>query len=272
VVEIVTGNGGPVVLDYVDPDVPLTWEKVKQVFNLSLVQAQPPEGAKVWRLTKLVYRVGPMAFRVYCEDENGARKAGIIPFVGWEDGRELPANMAPRIGPNNTWAQPGGKPNKALLHADNNANVTGQDGWIEHIFGPGQQYNYGAGIQGPHWEWVSDSSPDGAYTDVLLGTGWWNEHEMFWPVFTLMNAGAGPEPPEPPGPEPPEDPDLAAILAELQQINATLDALVDFLRNHLPEIKAVGRSMLDLSEFFRRGLALRGRIDVWQEGQDPNEG
>ena len=199
----------------------MNWESVQQDYGLSLTRAQVPDGEKAFRLVQLIYDdSADTNWRVYVLGENGAPLAGVAAFLGIypDSGTELPDDMAPLIAPD-TYEQPEGRPNRALVLEPNEANFTTIEGYIQHSLGPGSNYvppALGGDGTGTHWAWAT-----GTYSDVPAGFGMWDNHKMFWPVLQLVQEGD--EPVEPP--EPGED----DVLAELQAIRTSLERIEDIL-------------------------------------------
>ena len=202
----------------------MTWESVKRDYGLSITEADPPEGAAVFRLVRLVYDSSPETnWRLYVLDEDGRALPGIAAFMGIQppSGEDLPANAAPRIS-ESFWEQPEGRPNRALVLQPNNLNFTNMDGFIQHSLGSGS--NTIPPRPGTHWAWGMPGDGGLFYSDVPAGFGMWDNHKMFWPVFQLVtegengNGGNG------------EDPDLEAVVAQLKRIADAAEEFVSWLK------------------------------------------
>ena len=211
-IEIVDRNGNPI---------DMTWEQAQSQYGLSLTQAMPPEGATVFRLIRLVYDDSPETnWRLYVLDEDGKPLPGVAAFMGIQppSGEDLPANAAPRIS-EDSWEQPEGRPNRALVLQPNELNFTTLDGHIQHSLGSGS--NYVPPGPGTHWAWVM-AGEQGHYSDVPAGFGMWENHLMFWPVFQRLIEGDGGNGGE--------DGDLAEVVEQLKRI---ADA-AEYMVSHCP--------------------------------------
>ena len=180
------------------------WQWAVDRYGVRLVEADPPEGATVYRLTELRQKVGPCGLVVHVQDEDGNPLEGIAVLQGWVDGDDLPADAAPRLS-EDVWAQPDGKPNKG---GGGRTNASGDFGWG---WGPGEQYDP-ATQEGAHWYWVMPGDLQW-YSDVALGFGWLfgSDHDH---LDITMTRTAGSEEPPPP---PPDD-DLVAQVARVGDI------------------------------------------------------
>jgi len=184
-IEIVDRNGN--VID------DMTWESVKRDYGLSLTEADPPEGATVFRLARLVYDSSAETnWRLYVLDEDGKPLQGVAGFLGIlpDSGEVLPPDAAPRIS-EDFQGQPEGRPNRALVLQPNDLNFTNMDGYIQHSLGSGS--NYVPPGPASHWAWIMPGD-DGYYSDVPAGFGMWENHLMFWPVFQKVTEGDDPGP------------------------------------------------------------------------------
>ena len=193
VIEIVDRNGDPVVID----GKTWTWETVQQDYGLSLTKAEPPEGATVFRLVRLIYDASADTnWRLYVLDKDGKPLQGIVGFLGIlpDSGTELEPDQAPRLS-EDVWAQPEGRPNRALVLQPPELNFSNLDGYIEHSLGSGS--NTIPPRPGSHWAWIMPGDYKW-YSDVPAGFGLWDNHKMFWPVFQMLT-GEDPEPPPPEG-------------------------------------------------------------------------
>jgi len=208
-IEIIDRNGTPI---------DMTWEQAQSEYGLSLTQATPPDGATVFRLVRLVYDNTPETnWRLYVLDEEGKPLPGIACFLGIRSpsGELLPDNAAPRIS-EDLWGQPEGRPNRALVHSDNQLNFTSFDGFIQHSLGSGS--NYVPPGPGTHWAWIM-AGDQGYYSDVPAGFGMWENHLMFWPVFQRQTEGGGGNGGEGKG-------DLAAVVEQLKRIADAAEYMV----------------------------------------------
>ena len=198
VIEIVDRNGDPVVID----GQTWTWESVQRDYGLSLTKATPPEGATVFRLVRLIYDASADTnWRLYVVDEDGRPLQGIVGFLGIlpDSGQELEPDQAPRLS-EAVWAQPEGRPNRALVLQPPELNFTNLDGYIQHSLGSGSNYVppvLGGSGGGTHWSWIMPGDYKW-FSDVPAGFGLWDNHKMFWPVFQQVTE----EDPTPPPPTP----------------------------------------------------------------------
>jgi len=206
------GNGDDMVevVDRYGKPLEITWEEVQARFGLRVVAATPPEGATVWRLSKIIHDSTPECnLRLYCKDENGAPLSKITVFLGMHPdvAKPLPPDMAPRfsigqqgqpIDPNT--GQP--YPNIAWQDQDNSQNWTNADGYLQRSLGSGSNTVPPRPIY--QWAWVSGGEKV-EYTDWVYGIGgMWaddkGEHQMWWPEFKRVTGGDEPPPPPPPPP------------------------------------------------------------------------
>ena len=196
----------------------MTWAQVQSQHGLSLTRAAPPEGATVFRLVRLVYDDSPeVNWRLYVLDEGGKPLPGVAAFMGIRppSGKDLPQNAAPRIS-EDLWAQPEGRPNRAVVLQPDALNFTGLDGYIQQSLGSGS--NYIPPGPGTHWAWVM-AGEQGYYSDVPAGFGMWDNHRMFWPVFQRQAGGDG-------GDEVEEGSDLAEVVRQLKRIADAAEYMV----------------------------------------------
>ena len=210
-IEVVDRNGAPI---------DLTWEQVQSQYGLSLTRADPPEGATVFRLVRLVYdQSAETNWRLYVHDEDGKPLPGFAVFLGIRppSGQDLPSDLAPRIS-EDVWQQPEGRPNRALVMQPNQLNFTNIDGYIQHSLGVGS--NYVPPGPGTHWAWVA-AGEQGFYSDVPAGFGMWDNHRMFWPVFQRQIEGDGGG-----GENGGEEGDLADVVEQLKRIADALEFMV----------------------------------------------
>ena len=166
------------------------WAWAVDRYGVRLVEANPPAGATVYRLTEARQKIGPCGMTVDVVDDAGNPLGGIAVLQGWVDGPELPADAAPRLDIN-TWAQPDGKPNRG------GGGMTNADGVFGWGWGPGEQYDP-ATDEGAHWYWIMPGG-DQVYSDVTLGYGWLfgTDHDTLNLTFTRMVAEDNGEEPEP---------------------------------------------------------------------------
>ena len=222
-IQIVDRNGNPS---------NMTWEEVQSQYGLSLTRAAPPEGTTVFRLVRLVYDSSPETnWRLYVLDEEGRPLPGVAAFLGIRppSGNNLPQDAAPRLN-ESLWGQPQGEdghplPNRALVLQPNDLNFTNLDGYIQHSLGAGSNYVpaiLGGSGGGTHWAWIM-AGESGAYSDLPVGFGMWDNHRMFWPVFQRQskeqggNGGDG---------EVEVDGDLAELVKQLTRIADAVDYMV----------------------------------------------
>ena len=223
------GNGGSDVIEIVDRDLnPIpdwTWETVQRDFGLSLTEADPPEGATVFKLARLIYDAsGETNWRLYVLDEEGKPLTGIVGFMGIypDSGTPLDDDQAPRLS-EVFWAQPEGRPNRALVLQPNDLNFTNMDGYIQHSLGSGSNYvapvDGGTG-GGGHWAWIMPGDHQW-FSSVPAGFGMFRNHEMFWPVFQMVTEE------EPgPGPVPSGSWRITGDIALSESIKLSVDLLV----------------------------------------------
>jgi hypothetical protein len=204
------GNGDDMVevVDRYGKPLGMTWEEVQAQFGLRMVAATPPEGATVWRLSKIIHdSTTETNLRLYCRDENGAPLSKITVFMGMHPdiANPLPANMAPRF----SLGQQGHPidpltnqpyPNIAWLDSDNSQNWTNADGYVQRSLGSGSNTSPPRPIY--QWAWVGNGE-EVVYTDWVYGIGgMWvddkGEHQMWWPEFKRVTEGDEPPPPPPP--------------------------------------------------------------------------
>lgn len=197
------------------------WQWAADRYGVELIEAEPPEGATVFRLSEIRQKVGPCGMTVQVEDEDGNRIPGVVVLQGWVDGPELPNEAAPRLA-EDSWDQPMGKPNRGTGDFTNGDGVMGW-GW-----GGGEQYDPTGGwglehVEGPHWYWIMPGD-DQVYTDIILGLGWLlgTDHDTLTLTFQRAVGEDEPEEPEEPG-----NGDFAALLVELARITAALGQIVE---------------------------------------------
>ncbi|HUW12605.1 MAG TPA: hypothetical protein VM537_22955, partial [Anaerolineae bacterium] len=188
----------------------MTWEDVQEQFGLRMVAATPPEGATVWRLSKIIHDSTPESnLRLYCRDENGAPLSKVTVFMGMHPdvAKLLPDNMAPRF----SLGQQGHPidpltnqpyPNIAWKDSDNSQNWTNADGYVQRSLGSGSNTSPPRPIY--QWAWVSGGD-NVEYTDWVYGIGgMWaddkGEHQMWWPEFKRVTEGDDPGPTPTPTP------------------------------------------------------------------------
>lgn len=143
------------------------------------VPVDPTEGSVYYRLIRLSWREGWCGCAVKVVDENGAPIEGEQIFQGWRDGDALPSDVAPVGG------QPDGYPNRG------NGGFTNASGDAGFGWGPGEWFDP-TQKEGAHWYWRGGEN--GAFTDVVTGFGWWDEHEVIEPTFmkTIVEGGDDP--------------------------------------------------------------------------------
>ena len=191
------------------------WAWAQERYGVRLVEATPPKGATVYRLTELRQKLGPCGMTVDVVDEDGQPLEGIVVLQGWENPeKQLPDDAAPRLS-EDFWGQPEGKPNQGEGGFTNGEGVYGW-GW-----GPGEQYQPEL-EEGPHWYWVMPGGEQ-VYSDVTLGYGWlWgSDHDTLNLTFTRTVM----EDEEPP--PPPVDPDLEAVVEQLTRIADAAEYMVE---------------------------------------------
>ncbi len=180
---------------------PQTMQWAVERYGIEIVSATIPQGQVGYRVAQLQQKIGPCGMMVKVVNEQfdptttdpeknkGTALEHIAVIQGWIGGQVLPADAAPRTGPD-TWEQPEGKPNKG---GGGFTNDNGDFGWG---WGPGEQVP--PGEEGPHWYWVMPGDYHW-FSDVILNLGWvWgSDHDTLNIVFQRV-AGTEPEPPEPP--------------------------------------------------------------------------
>jgi len=203
------GNGDEMVevVDRYGKPLGITWEEVQARYGLRMVVATPPEGATVWRLSKIIHDSTPECnLRLYCRDENGAPLSKITVMMGMHPdvAKLLPDNMAPRfsLGQQGQPIDPLTNqpyPNIAWKDSDNSQNWTNADGYVQRSLGSGSNTSPPRPIY--QWAWVANGE-EVEYTDWVYGIGgMWvddkGEHQMWWPEFKRVTEGDEPTPPPP---------------------------------------------------------------------------
>jgi len=174
------------------------WEWAIDRYGIYMVEAEPPEGATVYRLAELRQKIGPCGMTLNVRDEQGNPMEGVAVLQGWADGDVLEDDVAPRTS-EYTWRQPFDKPNRG------SGGMTNADGVYGWGWGAGEQYDptgaWGEDKkEGAHWYWIMPGD-NKVYTDVILGLGWLlgTDHDTLNITFG-RSIGDEPEPPEPPAP------------------------------------------------------------------------
>ena len=171
--------------------------------------ADLPAGSVYYKLVRLSWREGWCGLSLKVIDEDGNPLEGEQVFQGWDDGGDLPADVAPLGG------QPTGYPNKG------NGGFTNAEGVHGWGWGSGEWFDP-TQTEGPHWYWRGGEN--GAYSDVVCGFGWWDEHEVLEPTFMRVIVGDEPVPPEP------EDDDLARLADAAERIAAAVEEFVAWVK------------------------------------------
>lgn len=215
----------------------MTFEQVCEGWGIQLVEADPPEGATVWRLRGMIWDKSPnTVYRTYCRDEGGAAQPGIMTFLAATPGDytiDLPPDTAPRFTEAETrqpidpaTGQP--YPNVAIKHPSYLSNA---DGYMEHSLGVGSNTVPPRPVY--QWAWVAPGDHKW-YSDWVRGIGgMWadenGEHQMWWPIF-VMEVEGDDDPENPPTPSP-EGGDYVVEFPEIEiDIKVTVPAFSAVVR------------------------------------------
>ena len=157
----------------------MTREQFNSFWGVNMKLFKPldmPAGSVYYKLVGLHWRDGWCGLTVHVIDDMGEGIEGEQVFQGWRDGSDLPPDTVPVGG------QPAGYPHKG------DGGFTNAEG--DHGFGWGDGEWFDPRVtEGPHWYWRGGEN--GAYSDVVCGFGWWDDHETIEPIFmrTIVEDG-----------------------------------------------------------------------------------